>query len=1162
MRKVLLLLIIVVWIVWTNICFGWMEEYIFPNSTIKWFRNSSCVNVDESIYCVWWMSMSWSSIIYWSVFLYNDESMSKQLFPTWIKPRHSTSCINSDWKIYCFGWFYNTSSLYQNFNTIFTYLPTNIEIVETEPYTTIEWRMSSSCSLIWSIVYCIWWKQLSSSGSKYFDEILKYDIANNRFDKVNFSDISWGNTIINREMHSCVAYKSKIYCFGWRNVSLTNSLKTLDSMIIFDPMANTIQQIKFNDISDWVTISRRYGVSCSIFGDMAYCFGWSDDPSSVFLDSILIYDFKENKLKEEKFWNNIDGSAIVWRMNLSCASRSKDIICLWWYWVNNDINRILKYTPIQTADILPPDWLREDNKYIYYEPWNILFNYDSNNNLSPEWKIWVQEELNINAKDLFKWSRSADYFMINNYSTSDSSSYYNNLSSLSVLCTGDNNIYISDNRYTNTLWVTQDQKKRLSMWWWTGLFRLIFDYKSNSTDTQNSQRLSYNINFKCEENFEKPSELLPYQEKDTLYKPDELISYSIADYDTKEFSSWDVQDKFLTPKPDIQPTFSDILYLQLRSMTNLISSLDKLWIGSDKFKDLFFDSNYYNDYLSWIKHFWWFETKQEFVDAMVWWITLKDIWVANDIILWLSQRLECEYSWLIVCDTIKVKISKSYSKKFDFYTMDDIVNQLFSKTNQHTIWDTYLWLYNDILSLTWTISWISDQNQKSQAMKFLSFLLTENINDLESNDHIDVWYAMSQRIKNLEMMKQKIISDIQEDEKFNILWLYNFYFEVNNISKWTQKAVMYKSSIQNWELTWFLMTQISSQDQEEITLIKWDVVDMPKINEIDLNLEIIEQMRSILNIDPDAQWEEKIKFIWWTIDYDKIKTYKDKHNLFFILKKVLKTRSIEWEKNIDSQYCFHLNEQQNCFENYKKINKFTMITYVFDLNQIDDLSKFGKYFILKKGLQRWLMMHYDFDKNINDTAWLNLNWKIVWTWMYYNWILWESFLFNWNSHIEVLKSENRNFHDSFTVSVWIFTNKFNKIWQTIISKWDSSWRIHRSSREWTNNNQISFWSTDKSSWNYIFDDLMSLDRIELYKWYNIVIVYDAIARKKELYINKMLVWTQNDVTISDNNYRIWIWDNAEMIWRNFVWLIDELSLYDRKLSSKEIRTLYDIVLDN
>jgi hypothetical protein len=104
-----------------------------------------------------------------------------------------------------------------------------------------------------------------------------------------------------------------------------------------------------------------------------------------------------------------------------------------------------------------------------------------------------------------------------------------------------------------------------------------------------------------------------------------LEKYNITDGAKPSISEQDISDKLKAGK-DIssQPTFIDVLYLQLDLISNLSDSL-LLEKPNLAFSGLFLNDSDFQNYNKWLDKFSAYNTKKEFQDAFSGAITLKDI---------------------------------------------------------------------------------------------------------------------------------------------------------------------------------------------------------------------------------------------------------------------------------------------------------------------------------------------------------------------------------------------------------------------------------------------------------------------------------------------------------------------------------------------------------
>jgi hypothetical protein len=138
-----------------------------------------------------------------------------------------------------------------------------------------------------------------------------------------------------------------------------------------------------------------------------------------------------------------------------------------------------------------------------------------------------------------------------------------------------------------------------------------------------------------------------------------------------------------------------------------------------------------------------------------------------------------------------------------------------------------------------------------------------------------------------------------------------------------------------------------------------------------------------------------------------------------------------------------------------------------------------------------------------------------------------------------------NISTNITVACWIKVWQFDKTWQAIVTKGDSSWRLHRSG---TSNN-IAWGTTGLTPL-----DLTGSANVNDGQWHHVAGVYNGT--QKRLYVDGNLdVWADSTGTISSNTFNVNIGENAEATGRFWTGLIDDLRIYSRALSQAEIASL-------
>ena len=135
-----------------------------------------------------------------------------------------------------------------------------------------------------------------------------------------------------------------------------------------------------------------------------------------------------------------------------------------------------------------------------------------------------------------------------------------------------------------------------------------------------------------------------------------------------------------------------------------------------------------------------------------------------------------------------------------------------------------------------------------------------------------------------------------------------------------------------------------------------------------------------------------------------------------------------------------------------------------------------------------------------------------------------------------------------TVSAWIQVKSFTKPWQSIVTKGDRAWRIHRAGSR----NSVGFACSDLSRDQV--GDLYGNRDVDDGKWHHVAGVLNGT--KASIFVDGALDASTNaSPNISVNDYAVLIGANAQATGRLFHGLIDDVRIYDRALSVDELRAL-------
>ncbi len=137
---------------------------------------------------------------------------------------------------------------------------------------------------------------------------------------------------------------------------------------------------------------------------------------------------------------------------------------------------------------------------------------------------------------------------------------------------------------------------------------------------------------------------------------------------------------------------------------------------------------------------------------------------------------------------------------------------------------------------------------------------------------------------------------------------------------------------------------------------------------------------------------------------------------------------------------------------------------------------------------------------------------------------------------------------SITVSAWIRVESFTKAWQSIVTKGDRAWRLHRASE--TRN---VGWACSDLSRQQV-GDLYGKKPVADGRWHHVAGVLDGT--RSSIFVDGVLDATvSSSPKISVNDHAVLIGANAQVGGRLFHGRIDDVRIYDRALSSEELRAL-------
>jgi hypothetical protein len=156
-----------------------------------------------------------------------------------------------------------------------------------------------------------------------------------------------------------------------------------------------------------------------------------------------------------------------------------------------------------------------------------------------------------------------------------------------------------------------------------------------------------------------------------------------------------------------------------------------------------------------------------------------------------------------------------------------------------------------------------------------------------------------------------------------------------------------------------------------------------------------------------------------------------------------------------------------------------------------------------------------------------------------------------NGSVRITEEAPFDITDAITISVWTRIDTFDKWWQALVTKGDSSWRLHK--------------SDDRNSLEFACNGLQSPGEgaacakgnriISDGRWHHIVATYDG--SRVALYVDGELdASCPASGRLQTNDYPVCIGDNAEQSGRYWNGWIDDVRIYSYALNEAEITALY------
>ena len=156
------------------------------------------------------------------------------------------------------------------------------------------------------------------------------------------------------------------------------------------------------------------------------------------------------------------------------------------------------------------------------------------------------------------------------------------------------------------------------------------------------------------------------------------------------------------------------------------------------------------------------------------------------------------------------------------------------------------------------------------------------------------------------------------------------------------------------------------------------------------------------------------------------------------------------------------------------------------------------------------------------------------------------------AEISPADSEQLQLEDRFTIALWFKIDTFHKMWQTLIAKGDSGWRVHRNQE--TNRLALHVSAADNTIYelngSYVTNDT---------RWHQLVAVNSPQSNSMKIYMDGFLdIEMPGTVHPAKNPFPVWMGEGSEPGKgnRSFDGWIDEVAIWKRDLDVMEVKRMF------
>ena len=195
-----------------------------------------------------------------------------------------------------------------------------------------------------------------------------------------------------------------------------------------------------------------------------------------------------------------------------------------------------------------------------------------------------------------------------------------------------------------------------------------------------------------------------------------------------------------------------------------------------------------------------------------------------------------------------------------------------------------------------------------------------------------------------------------------------------------------------------------------------------------------------------------------------------------------------------------------------------------------------------------LVVHYEFENDTIDSSGNGLDGTVIGDPAFVDGVEGMALDFNGDDYVDCGGNAEFSFTDAMTVSTWVNIRSVTSAWMAMIAKGENAWRLSVNNQ--TTGIHYAFtggargWQAANTATELPFDE-----------WYHVAATYDTNVGAL-VYINGVMDASNPDIGgIVTNEMPLLLGENPEATERFFDGMLDEIKIYNRALSAREIRYL-------